>query len=192
MEPKAIKVLLLEDNPDDILLLRKVLQKAKGAHFDLECVPSLQEGLEKLSEDHVDVVLLDLSLSDSKGLDTFYVMQEKAPNVPIIVLSGLDDEKLALEAVHAGAQDYLVKGRVDGQLLSRAMVYAIERTQAKVALFRAEEKYRGIFEKAVEGIFQTTPDGRYISANPALVRIYGYGSAEDLASELTDIGRMLY
>src|SRR5258708_7239501 len=114
MEPKAIKVLLIEDNPDDDLLFRKVLQKAKGTHFELDSAASLESGLGHLAARHVDVVLLDLSLSDSRGLETFYATQKDAPNVPIIVLSGLDDEKLALEAVHAGAQDYLVKGRVDG------------------------------------------------------------------------------
>ncbi|MFN7140911.1 MAG: PAS domain S-box protein, partial [Limisphaerales bacterium] len=113
-------------------------------------------------------------------------------DVPIIVLSGLDDERVALEAVHAGAQDYLVKGQGGSQLLIRAMVYAIERTQAKVALAAAEEKFRSIFENAVEGIFQTTPDGRYLSANPALTRIYGYSSPDELMEKMTDIQNQLY
>src|SRR5690606_15695839 len=119
-------------------------------------------------------------------------LQAEVPEIPIIVLSGLDDETVALNAVHAGAQDYLVKGRVDSQLITRAMIYAIERSQAKAALFKAEEKYRSIFENAVEGIFQTTPDGHYLSANPALTRIYGYDSPKELMSSLTDIGKSLY
>ena len=99
---------------------------------------------------------------------------------------------MALNAVHSGAQDYLVKGRVDSQLISRSMIYAIERAQAKVALFKAEEKYRSIFVNAVEGIFQTTPDGRYLSANPALTRIYGYSSPDELMASLTNIEKSLY
>jgi sigma-B regulation protein RsbU (phosphoserine phosphatase) len=192
MEAKPIKVLLVEDNPEDVFLLDRILQKARGAQFQLESVESLGGALERLKKDAIDVILLDLSLTDSHGLETFSAVQTAAPEIPIIVLSGLDDETVALKAVHAGAQDYLVKGRVDSQLIMRAMVYAIERAQAKVALFKAEEKYRSIFVNAVEGIFQTTPEGRYISVNPALTRIYGYSSPEELIASLTDIGKSLY
>ncbi|MBA4149981.1 MAG: PAS domain S-box protein [Verrucomicrobia bacterium] len=192
MEQKRIKVLLFEDNQDDIFLLRKMLQKATTVQFDVEVVDTLAGGLERIKAGDIDVVLLDLSLPDSRGLDTFYKAHEETQDVPIIVLSGLDDERVALEAVHAGAQDYLVKGQGGSQLLIRAMVYAIERTQAKAALTAAEEKFRSIFENAVEGIFQTTPDGRYLSANPALTRIYGYSSPEEMTSSMVDIQHQLY
>ncbi|MEO5802925.1 MAG: SpoIIE family protein phosphatase [Verrucomicrobiota bacterium] len=192
MDSKPIKVLLVEDNPEDVFLLERILQKARGARFELESAENLKQALARLNQGNIDVILLDLSLHDSQGLETFYATQAKAPTVPIIVLSGLDDETIALSAVHAGAQDYLVKGRVDSQLIMRAMIYAIERTQAKMALLKAEEKYRSIFENAVEGIFQTTPDGRYLSANPALTRIYGYHSLEELTSTLVDIEKSLY
>jgi sigma-B regulation protein RsbU (phosphoserine phosphatase) len=192
MDSKPIKVLLVEDNPEDVFLLEMTLRKARGAKFQMESVASLKNALARLEQGNIDVVLLDLSLTDSQGLETFSVMQAKVPEIPIIVLSGLDDETVAVNAVHAGAQDYLVKGRVDSQLVTRAMVYAIERAQAKAALSKAEEKYRSIFENAVEGIFQTTPEGRYLSANPALTRIYGYDSPEELITSLTDIEKSLY
>jgi len=105
MDPKPIKVLLVEDNPEDVFLLERVLQKARGARFELETVESLQKALARLEAGNIDVVLLDLSLTDSNGLDTFCAMQAEAPEIPIIVLSGLDDETVALNAVHAGAQD---------------------------------------------------------------------------------------
>jgi sigma-B regulation protein RsbU (phosphoserine phosphatase) len=192
MESKPIKVLLVEDNAEDVFLLERILQKSKGACFELSTADSLNRALARVEQGNIDVILLDLSLQDSHGLQTFYDMQAKVSGVPIIVLSGLDDETVALKAVHAGAEDYLVKGRVDSQLITRAMIYAIERTQAKAALHKAEEKYRSIFENAVEGIFQTTPDGHYLSVNPALTRIYGYDSPEELISSMTDIGRALY
>jgi sigma-B regulation protein RsbU (phosphoserine phosphatase) len=192
MEQKRIKVLLFEDNHDDIFLLRKMLQKATAVEFQLEVAETLAKGIERMHQGGIDVVLLDLSLPDSRGLETFYSAHAEAPEIPIIVLSGLDDERVALEAVHAGAQDYLVKGQGGSQLLIRAMIYAIERTQARRALSVAEEKYRSIFENAVEGIFQTTPEGRYISANPALTRIYGYDSPRDLMGRMTDIQHQLY
>lgn len=192
MEQKRIKVLLFEDNQDDVFLLRKMLQKASTVQFELEVAETLAEGLQRVKAGGIDVVLLDLSLPDSRGLDTFYKAHKESGDVPIIVLSGLDDERVALEAVHAGAQDYLVKGQGGSQLLIRAMIYAIERTQAKAALRAAEEKFRSIFENAVEGIFQTTPDGHYISVNPALVRIYGYASPEELTRSMVDIQHQLY
>ncbi|MEO6183777.1 MAG: PAS domain S-box protein, partial [Verrucomicrobiota bacterium] len=192
MDAKPIKVLLVEDNLEDVFLIERTLLKARGARFEMVAVDSLKRALERIRQRNIDVILLDLSLSDSHGLETFNVMQAEAPEIPIIVLSGLDDETVALNAVHAGAQDYLVKGRVDSQLITRAMTYAIERSQAKAALLKAEEKYRSIFENAVEGIFQTTPDGHYLSANPALTRIYGYASPEELMTSLQDIGKSLY
>lgn len=192
MESKTINVLLIEDNPNDTILLRKILQKARGAHFEVDCAETLSAGLKKLGTHSCDVVLLDLVLNESKGMDTFRSVQQRAPQIPIIVLSGLEDETLALETVHAGAQDYLVKGRVDSALLSRTINYAIERTQAKAAVLTAEEKYRSIFENAVEGIFQTTPDGKYLSVNPALTRIYGYSSTAELIAGLNDIEKLLY
>ncbi len=192
MEEKPIKVLLVEDNDDDVFLLRKMLQKAATVKFEVQVIDRFSKALERMKEGGIDVVLLDLTLPDSKGLDTFYKAHEQSPEIPIIVLSGLDDERAALEAVHAGAQDYLVKGQGGSHLLIRAMIYAIERTQARAALSAAEEKYRSIFENAVEGIFQTSPDGHYISANPALTRIYGYESPQDMISQMTDIQHQLY
>lgn len=191
-KPKQIRVLIFEDNEDDVLILRHMLHKSRAAQFELLPASTLAEGLERLKHDGIDVILLDLSLPDSRGLDTFYSVQKFRPDIPVIVLSGLNDETVALEAVHAGAQDYLVKGHADAQLLTRALVYSIERTHTKIALQKAEEKFRSIFENAVEGIFQTSPDGHYLSVNPALVRIYGYESAQDLMSGLTNIQRQLY
>ncbi|HEU0038973.1 MAG TPA: PAS domain-containing protein, partial [Verrucomicrobiae bacterium] len=103
-----------------------------------------------------------------------------------------DDETLAVEAVHAGAQDYLVKSQINPHWLLRSLRYAIERHRADMALLNAEEQYRGIFDHLVEGIFQTTPEGRYLMANAALARIYGYTSPEELRDRVTDIGRKLY
>ncbi|MGZ4971579.1 MAG: PAS domain S-box protein [Limisphaerales bacterium] len=192
MDQKNIKILLIEDNPDDVFFLRMVLHKADGTSFDIEPVEDLASGIDRLKQGACDVVLLDLTLPDSMGLDTFKAVKAQAREVPIIVLSGLDDETIAVNAVHAGAEDYLVKGRVDSQLITRAIIYAIERTEARKAILRAEEKFRSIFENSVSGIFQTTPEGRYLSVNPALTRIYGYSSTDDLISGMTDIGRKLY
>ena len=124
------QVLLVEDNPGDARMIWEMLAEVKGAQFDLKYADRLSTGLERLATGGIDVILLDLSLPDSGGLDTFAKVYAQAPQVPIIVLTGLDDEALAVEAVRGGAQDYLVKGQVNGNLLVRAIRYAIERHRA--------------------------------------------------------------
>lgn len=192
MPDELIKILLIEDVPKFARLMRELLRSSTGVKFEVEWVESLAAGLERLKRDGIDVVLLDLSLSDCKGLESFERARLLMPQIPIIVLSTQDDENMALRAVHEGAQDYLVKGQIDSYLLVRSIRYAIERYRTEKALLQAEEKYRSIFEHIVEGIFQTTPDGRYLSANPALARIYGYDRPEELINHLTDISRELY
>src|ERR1041385_394381 len=159
MELETIKVLLIEHVAKFARLLQDTLQDAKGVRFGVDWAQSLQDGLVRLRQHRPDVVLLDLSLSENKGLDSFEQARGVAAHVPIIVLSSLDDENLALRAVQEGAQDYLVKQQINDGLLVRSIRYAIERKRVELALLRTEEKYRSIFEHIVEGIFQTTPDG---------------------------------
>ena len=121
------RVLLIEDNPGDVRLIREMLSEGEDGLFELECVGRLAQGLEYLSTRAAGVVLLDLSLPDSYGFDTFLRVYAHSPKVPIIVLTGHDDQKVALSAVKTGAQDYLVKGKLDRELLLRSMQYSIER-----------------------------------------------------------------
>jgi sigma-B regulation protein RsbU (phosphoserine phosphatase) len=192
MEPYLLKILLIEHEADFARLIRGVLDEAKGAVFELTSVAKMEEGLARLAEGGFDLVLIDLSLPDGAGLANIKRLEADAPRVPVIVLGHVSDETVAIEAVHEGAQDYLVKSQLNPQLLGRAIRYAVERQSADAALLEAEEKYRGIFENIVEGIFQTSPDGHYISANSALARIYGYGSPEELMNSVRDIARKLY
>ena len=131
MNNKPIKVLLVEDNPGDSRLIREMLTEARGATFDLKYADRLQAALEQLGEEGIDVVLLDLGLPDSGGLETLIKTYAQAPRVPVVVLTGLNDETLGVQAVNKGAQDYLVKGQIDVSLLVRAICYAIERKQAE-------------------------------------------------------------
>jgi signal transduction histidine kinase/DNA-binding NarL/FixJ family response regulator len=134
MDSQSIKVLLIEDNSGDARLIQELVKEAATTQFELTHVSRLTTGLQCLVEEAFDVLLLDLGLPDSQGLDTFLQTQTQAPDIPIVVLSGLDSEALALEAVREGAQDYLVKGRVDGNLLTRALRYAVERKRAEKVL----------------------------------------------------------
>jgi signal transduction histidine kinase len=124
-----LRVLLIEDNPDDADLLRELLAESRGARVALSVAETLDEGMAVLDRAPVDLLLLDLTLPDSRGLETLRRAFAHAARVPIIVLTGLEDDVLGVRAIHAGAQDYLAKGQVDGALLRRSMHYAIERHQ---------------------------------------------------------------
>jgi signal transduction histidine kinase len=131
------RILLVEDSRSDARLLEATLQDAGIHRFRLTHVERLDEALAALGDGGFDVVLLDLHLPDSQGLDTLAQLKREQPGVPVVVLTGLDDEELAVRAVQAGAQDYLPKGVVDGALLARLIRHAVERHQIGVELERA-------------------------------------------------------
>jgi serine phosphatase RsbU (regulator of sigma subunit) len=137
MSANAIKVLLVEDNAGDALLLRETLADTE-AQIAWSHDQKLADALGRLEKEKFDVVLLDLSLPDSHGIETFRKIQRRAPDAPVVMLTGLDDETVAVEAMQQGAQDYLVKGGTDGHALLRSMRYAIERTRRE----RAERQLR--------------------------------------------------
>ena len=192
MTGQPIQILLLEDNPGDARLLQRIFAADRTTRTEIICADRLSKALAQLSARAIDAVLLDLSLPDSTGLDSLKQVRTHAPNIPIVLLTGLDDEKNALEAMRLGAQDYLVKGRVDGEVLIRTMRYAIERKRAESALRQAEENYRGIFENAIEGIFQSSPQGRFTSVNSAMARILGYASPDEVVTRITSIRDQFY
>ncbi len=131
MADKPISILLIEDNPGDRRLICEMLTEARSMTFDLKYADRLQAALEHLGENRVDVVLSDLGLPDSQGLETLSKIYAQVPEIPIVVLTGLNDEMLGVQAVNKGAQDYLIKGQVDTNLLVRTIRYAIERKQAE-------------------------------------------------------------
>jgi PAS domain S-box-containing protein len=130
MPENPVQILLVEDSPSDALLVREAL-RAASLHFRLSQAERLGEGIERLGARRFDLVLLDLGLPDSYGLETLAAVQRQARGVPVVVLTGTSDEALALRAVQQGAQDYLVKGQAEGQVLARSIRYAIERKQAE-------------------------------------------------------------
>lgn len=140
MNEKTTRILLVEDNLGDVRLLQEYLKESDSLNADLIHVDCLSEAVACLGEAaSYDLVLLDLSLPDSQGLATFSAIQERAGNLPIILLTGNDDESLAVQAVQQGAQDYLVKGKVDADLLARAIRYGIERNRLLVEMEKVRE-----------------------------------------------------
>src|SRR5690242_6792558 len=125
MKEKALQVLLVEDNPGDALLLREMFRKERAGSFELTHLLRMSEAVVHLAKGRVDIALLDLGLPDAHGLETVRRAHAVAPDVPVIVLTGLDDEALAAEAMKEGAQDYLIKGQIENRALPRALRHAI-------------------------------------------------------------------
>jgi PAS domain S-box-containing protein len=184
-----LNILLVEDNPGDARLIREALISARGTPFHLQVMDRLALGLECLAAGGIDLLLLDLSLPDCQGLETFTAAHTQAPGVPIIVLTGLDDETVAMAAMREGAQDYLVKGQADGDLLARSIHYAIERKRTEKALRDSETRYRRLFEAARDGILLLdAATGQITDVNPFMVELLGYSHQEYLGKRLWEIG----
>lgn len=183
-----MKALLVEDSPADAALIREMLTGVRNASFELEHVNRLGAGLERLEAAEFDVVLLDLMLPDSRGLETFTRLQAHAPRVPVLIMSGLDDEEVAVEAVRAGAQDYLVKGQVDPSLLVRAIRYGVERKRTEQALKESNERFRTLFENATDGILVSDEQTKsFVMCNGTMCRMLGYSPEEMKNLVLADI-----
>ncbi len=131
MPGKNIRILLIEDNDGDARLVEEMLAESRSVIFRIDRVDNLDLGLSRIKEGYPDAILLDLSLPDSQGFETFSRVILKTREIPIILMSGLDDEDIAIRAVHEGGQDYLMKGHVDSRLLERSILYAIERKGAE-------------------------------------------------------------
>jgi two-component system, cell cycle sensor histidine kinase and response regulator CckA len=178
-------VLLVEDNPVDARMITALL-RAPSATLRCRHVTRLAEALEHLKTDRLDVVLLDLNLDDSCGYETFYRVRQAAPKAAILVLSGSDDEELAIRTVREGAQDYLVKGSFDGRLLLRAIRYAIERKRTEEALRHSETTVRAIFENSLDGIVIFEGSGICLEANAAAAALVGVPRDELVGRRLCD------
>ncbi|QIR38168.1 response regulator [Tolypothrix sp. PCC 7910] len=184
MTGETIKVLLVEDNPGDVLLLQEFLQDVTAAEVELMPVEQLDEALSYLARESFDVMLLDLSLPDSQGLETFIKAHNQAKSTPIIVLTGIADETLALRAMQEGAQDYLVKGQVTGDLLVRSMRYAIERQRIEDALRQSEERFRVALKNSPIFVFNQDLELRYTWVyNPA----FGFTAEEMLGKRDSEL-----
>ena len=176
---------MFEDDAEMVRFIRVVLSKEKRFEFNIEVTDRLSEGLQFLTADAIDAVLLDLSLVDSDGLNTFTKVQSQAPEIPIVILTGLEDEELAIQMVQAGAQDYLLKGQTDGKLLVRSLYYAIERqgllTQLEQQMRRlqtTQEYLHTIITNNADAIIVVAADSTVRFVNPAAEELFGRSSAE--------------
>lgn len=187
---EELRILLIEHDAAFARYLVGMLGQAREMKAEVTWAQTLGEGLQDLAGGDYAVVLMDIAVPDGAGLANMYLTAALAPKVPVILAGERDEGALAVEAVQGGAQDYLVKGQLTAGWLERSVRYAIERYGMEMALRQAEEKYHGLFDHLVEGIFQTTPEGSYLLANAALARIYGYSSPEELMEQTRDVRRV--
>jgi two-component system, NarL family, sensor histidine kinase UhpB len=183
MKEKNIRILLVEDNPGDAVIINEMLKEIYDTNFELIHFKRLQHGLEHINEDF-DIMLLDLNLPDSRGIETFNTMNKHAPELPIIILTGLIDEDLAINIVSEGAQDYLVKGQIDKQLLSRSIKYSIERKRIEIDLRKSEERYRLMVEKIESGLFLINSKNEINYVNKQMSDMLGFETDELLNHDI--------
>jgi PAS domain S-box-containing protein len=187
----GFKVLLVEDNQAEAdlieeLLLETNVGRAKSQRLSVSCTDRLSKAQQLLLGEHFDVILLDLSLPDSQDLSTIVKIQEYSLNTPIVVLTARNDEKLAVQSIQAGAQDYLVKRKIDREVLMRSLRYAVERQHNQEALQKSEEKYRSVVENSLVGIAIIAPPNspsepekcQWLEVNDALCDLLGYERQE--------------
>jgi two-component system sensor histidine kinase UhpB len=185
---QPISILVVEDNPGDLFLLEESL---RGTGVPIEGIyhsRTLAGARQILAYRKIDLVFLDVALPDSRGLDSYTGLQALTQQAAVILLTGLNDTKLATRALMLGAQDYLIKGEFDEQLLARAVRYSLERLHSLQHLRESEERYRGLFHSNPMPMWVfDTEDFRILEANEAAVLHYGYTEGEFLGLTLADI-----
>jgi diguanylate cyclase (GGDEF)-like protein/PAS domain S-box-containing protein len=186
----STNVLLACAEAEQEAVVRAALDAVRGRPYRLDAVGSLADALVAIRSGSVDAVLLDLNLPDSLGVTTFLRLQPKATNIPIVLLVAPHEEELGRQAVERGALDFLVKGEITAQLVDKVLRYATERTHTLKALKASEQRYRELFQNVTAGVFQTTVDGKFMAANPALVRMLGYESEDELLA--VDVAQDVY
>jgi two-component system cell cycle sensor histidine kinase/response regulator CckA len=173
-----IRVLLIEDNPGDARLIVEMLRDVSSDLFVVDRVTCLMDAVEYLDYGSPDVVILDLGLPDSSGLETFQRARAVGNDKPIVIISGLDDERLAMEAVRAGAQDYLVKGQINGEGVARVIRYGIERKYAEQALRYERDRAQRYLDTAEVMLIALDGEARITLVNRYACSMLGWTAHE--------------
>jgi len=171
---QAINILLIEDNGTLADLMTQVLSPSPSARFSVQTAASLALGLHRLAAGGIEVVLLDLSLPDSSGLASFTALYSQFPSVPIVVLTALEDETLALTALREGAQDYLIKSENNPRSLTRAIRYAVERKRGE----EARSQLAAIVESSHDAIIGLSLECLIVSWNSGAESMFGHSFEE--------------
>jgi PAS domain S-box-containing protein len=183
VKSEKIRILIIDDDPGDFQMARAMIDAVDrpDTEYEVEWASSWQEAAESFQNDRHDVYFVDYFLEDRDGLAVVREARALGVREPLIMLTGRGSHEVDLEAMEAGASDYLVKGRLDPDLLERTIRYALERYQSQRTLLESEERHRGMFDHLPVGLYRCAPDGAFLDANPALVRLLGHPDTETLA-----------
>ncbi len=179
---ETVRALLIDDDQGDFVFTKALLSKIVCPKIELDWVPTFEEGHDAIAHGGYDIYLVDYLLGDRTGLDLLREATRHQLQAPVIMLTGRGSRDVDIEAMQAGAADYLVKGQIEPEDLERSIRFAIDRMEAQHALRVSEERHRGMFDNLPMGVYRCTPEGEFLDANPALVRILGYPDPVTLAS----------
>jgi len=191
MESEPLNILFIGNDERFAHGVADMLREHCGA-TEVATAPTLADGLAELAAHSYHAVLFELSLANAASLFQVTQLNIKIPRLPVVVFGPADDGRFGAEIIRSGAQDYLTKDEIEPRVLQHALRCAIERQHERNALIDERDNYYGVFDHLVEGVFRTTPEGRYMLANVALARIYGYDSPVELVASIQDIGKRLY
>jgi diguanylate cyclase (GGDEF)-like protein/PAS domain S-box-containing protein len=192
MNRKSIKVLLLvEDNPGDARLLREMFREQSSHHTELTQVGTMGDAEKHLADAAVDIILLDLGLPDAQGLESIRRARAVAPHVPLVVMTTLDDESMAAQALQAGVQDYLIKGQIDARGLLRALRHAVERKSMQEELFEEKERAQVTLNSIGDAVICTDISGTITFLNLVARRMTGWSQDEAAGRPMVEVFRVL-
>ena len=187
MEANTIRALLVDDDQGDYEMTRAVASQIENPTVQLDWVSTFEEGRDAFEAGEHDIYIVDYFLEDRTGIDLLKEASRQRLKAPVIMLTGRGSHEVDKEAMRAGAVDYLVKGQIDSQILERAIRYALDSARAREALKESEERHRSMFDHLPIGLYRCTSDGRFLDANPALVRILGYPDPQTLENSYASL-----
>ena len=171
---ETIRALLIDDDQGDFVFTKELLKQIKFPTIELDWVPTFEEGHDAIASGSYDIYIVDYFLEDRTGLDLLREAARHQLQAPVIMLTGRGSHEIDIEAMQAGAADYLVKGQIEPEDLERSIRYALDRMEAQRALRESEARHRGMFDHLPLGAYRCTQEGKSLDANSALVRILGY------------------
>lgn len=186
---RKYNILLIEDDAVDVELIMEYLSDVENFNFHLHTVEGLGQAQAAISDfrDGFDIVLMDLGLRESRGIETYHRFSEMKAGLPVIITTGLDDEETGLQAITEGAQDYLVKGKFTKHEAVQAIRFAVERFRLEQKIIEKEIIYRGIFEAVTDALIIHDKEGKILEVNPAAVALYNFSVDEFLSKNIEDL-----